>query len=101
MTISAVLFRVVSVEYRLDPVTGWYIWASGTTFVLVGILIFLDREQRANGLLLVVYGILLPPPATLVTAILIWAIFFMALNESIRWTELPVVLLRFTPTEAL
>jgi hypothetical protein len=63
MTISAVLFRVVSVEYRLDPVTGWYIWASGTTFVLVGILIFLDREQRANGLLLVVYGILhqLPP----------------------------------------
>jgi hypothetical protein len=58
----------------------------------------LDREQRANGgLLLVVYGILhqLPPPAALLPAIPIWAIFFMALNESLRWILLPVVLLRF------
>ena len=97
VAISWALFRIVSVEYRIDPITGWYIWASGTTFVLVGTLIFLDREQRANGLLLVVYGILhqLPPPAELFPAVPIWAIFFMALNASLRWILLPVVLLRF------
>jgi hypothetical protein len=97
VTISAVLFRIVSVEYARDPVTGWYIWASGTAFVLVGILIFLDREQRANGLLLIVFGILdqLSPPPALLPSIPIWAIFSMALNESLRWIVLPVVLLRF------
>ena len=71
VTISAVLFRIVSVEYRLDPVTGWYVWASGTAFVLFGTLIFLDREQRANGLLLVVFGILcqLPWPTSWISCL--------------------------------
>jgi hypothetical protein len=36
VAISAVLLRIVSVEYWRDPVTGWYIWASGTAFVLLG-----------------------------------------------------------------
>jgi hypothetical protein len=48
VTISAVLFRIVSVEYWRDPVTGWYIWASGTAFILFGTLIFQDREQVAS-----------------------------------------------------
>ena len=97
VTISAVLFRIVSVEYVRDPVTGWYIWASGTAFILVGTLIFLDREPRANGLLLIVFGILyqLSPPPTLLPSIPIWAIFSIALNESLRWIVLPVVVLFF------
>jgi hypothetical protein len=41
VAISGVLFRIVSVEFGADPVSGWYIWASGTAFVLVGTLIFL------------------------------------------------------------
>ncbi len=98
VTISATLFRIVSVEYRLDPVTGWYIWVSGTAFVLVGTLIFLDREQRANGLLLIVSGILfqLPRPGLLPSIpVYVWAIFLMALSEALRSIVLPVVLLRF------
>ena len=96
VTISAALFRIVSVEYRLDPVTGWYVWVSGTAFVLVGTLVFLDREQRANGLLLIVSGILfqLPRPG-LLPSIPVWAIFLMALSEALRPIVLPVVLLRF------
>ena len=96
VTISAVLFRIVSVEYVRDPVTGWYTWASGTAFVLVGVLIFLDREQRANGLLLIVFGILwqLPRPV-LLPSIPVWAIFLMALSYALRLIGLPVVLLRF------
>jgi hypothetical protein len=29
VAISGALFRIVSAEYRIDPMTGWYIWASG------------------------------------------------------------------------
>jgi class 3 adenylate cyclase len=96
VTISAVLFRIVSVEYRLDPVTGWYTWVSGTAFVLVGTLIFLDREQRANGLLLVVFGILwqLPTPS-IIGSVPVWAIFPIVLNDPLPLIVLSVVLLRF------
>jgi class 3 adenylate cyclase len=94
--ISAVLFRIVSVEYRVDPVTGWYIWVSGTAFVLVGTLIFLDREQRANGLLLVVFGILwqLPIPS-IIGSVPVWAIFPIVLNDPLPLIVLAVVMLRF------
>jgi class 3 adenylate cyclase len=94
--ISAVLFRIVSVEYRVDPVTGWYIWVSGTAFVLVGTLIFLDREQRANGLLLVVFGILwqLPIPS-IIGSVPVWAIFPIVLNDPLPLIVISVVLLRF------
>ena len=27
VTVSGVLFRIVSVEYVRDPVTGWFTWA--------------------------------------------------------------------------
>ncbi len=93
---SAVLFRIVSVEYRVDPVTGWYTWVSGTAFVLVGTLIFLDREQRANGLLLIVFGILwqLPMPS-IIGSVPVWAIFPIALNDPLPLIVLAVVLLRF------
>jgi hypothetical protein len=94
--ISAVFFRVVSVEYRFDPVTGWYVWVSGTAFVLVGTLVFLDREQRANGLLLVVFGILwqLPIP-NIIGSVPVWAIFPIVLNDPLPLIVLAVVLLRF------
>ena len=101
VTVSGVLFRVVSVEYWRDPVTGWFIWASGTVFVFFGTLIFLDREQRANGLLLVVFGILTQLPATgmftggLLPSVPVWAIFFITPNDPVSWIVLAVVLLRF------
>ena len=94
--ICAVLFRIVSVEYWRDPVTGWYIWASGTAFVLFGTLIFLDREQRANGLLLIVFGILEQGPWTdLMDSMPVWAIFLLELSSPLSWIVLAVVLLRF------
>jgi hypothetical protein len=98
VTISAVLFRVVSVVYRLDPVTGWYVWASGTAFVLVGTLIFLDHEQRLNGLLLIAFGILWQLP--LANPVLmdfkpVWAILLITLNDPLPLIVLCVVLLRF------
>jgi class 3 adenylate cyclase len=96
VTICAVLFRIVSVEYWRDPVTGWYIWASGTVFVLFGTLIFLDRDQRANGLLLIVFGILEQGPWTgLMDSMPIWAIFLLELSSPVPWIVLSVVLLRF------
>ena len=96
VTICAVLFRIVSVEYWRDPATGWYIWASGTAFVLFGTLIFLDREQRANGLLLIVFGILEQLPWTgLMDSIPVWAIFLLELSSPLPWVVLTVVLLRF------
>ena len=57
VTASAVLFRIVSVEYLRYPMTGWF---SGLAkrVRLLRTLIFLDRDQRANGLLLVAFGIL-------------------------------------------
>jgi len=98
VTISAVLFRVVSVVYRLDPVTGWYVWASGTAFVLVGTLIFLDHEQRLNGLLLIAFGILWQLPfanPVLMDFKPVWAILLITLNDSLPLIVLCVVLLRF------
>ena len=96
VTICAVLFRIVSVEYWRDPVTGWYIWVSGTAFVLFGTLIFLDREQRANGLLLIVFGILEQGPWTgLMDSMPVWAIFLLELSSPVPWIVLSVVLLRF------
>ena len=102
-TISAVLLRIVLLEYWFDPATGWLIWANGTAFVFFGTLILLDREQRANGVLLVVFGILgqLPFPELLPTLparlgfVPVWAIFFIALNSSLPSIVLAVVLLRF------
>ena len=96
VAISAVLLRIVSAEYWRDPVTGWYIWASGTAFVLFGTLIWLDREQRANGLLLIVFGILEQLPWTgLMDLIPVWAIFLLELSTPLPWIVLAVVLLRF------
>ena len=98
MTISAVLFRLVSVVYRLDPVTGWYVWASGTAFVLFGTLIFLDRDQRANGLLFVAFGILWQLPfasPVMMDFNPVWAIFLFAFNDPLPLIVLSVVLLRF------
>ena len=98
MTISAVLFRVVSVVYRLDPVTGWYVWASGTAFVLVGTLIFLDHEQRLNGLLLIAFGILWQLPfanPVLMDFKPVWAILLITLSDPLPLIVLCVVLLRF------
>ena len=101
VTVSGVLFRIVSMEYLRDPVTGWFTWASGTVFVFFGTLIFLDRKQRANGLLLVVFGILgqLPSPLIflggLVPSVPVWAIFFITLNDPVSRIVLAVVLLRF------
>ena len=86
-------------EYLRDPVTGWFTWASGTAFVFFGTLIFLDREQRANGLLLVVFGILwqlpwlLPAGEGVIDFAPIWAIFLLELNLPL--IVLSVVLLRF------
>ena len=56
VAVSAVFFRIVPVEYWRDPTTGWYVWVSGTAFVFFGTLIFLDRDQRANGLLSLLMG---------------------------------------------
>jgi class 3 adenylate cyclase len=101
VTVSGVLFRIVSMEYWRDPVTGWFTWASGTVFVFFGTLIFLDREQRANGLLLVVFGILGQLPSSghflggLVPSVPVWAIFFITLTEPVSSIVLAVVLLRF------
>ena len=67
--------------------------------MLFGTLIFLDREQRANGLLLVVFGILwqLPWVGPAGTGVMefapVWAIFPIELN--ISPILLSVVLLRF------
>ena len=99
VTVSGILFRIVSVEYVRYPVTGWFFWASGTAFVCFGTLIFLDREQRANGLLLVAFGILwqLPwvgPAGTgVIDFVPVWAIFPLELN--IPLIVVSVVLLRF------
>ena len=83
-------------EYWRDPVTGWYIWASGTVFVFFGTLIFLDRDQRANGLLLIVFGILEQGPWTgLMDSMPVWAIFLLELSSPVPWIVLAVVLLRF------
>jgi class 3 adenylate cyclase len=100
VTVSVVFFRIVPVEYWRDPVTGWYVWASGTAFVGFGTLIFLDRDQRANGLLLIAFGILqqLPwPPimAFMPGAFDFWAIFLIQLNYPLPLIVLAVVLLRF------
>jgi class 3 adenylate cyclase len=84
------------VEYLLDPITGWYVWASGTVFVLFGNLIFLDLDQRVNGLLLIAFGVLntLPFPG-LMHFIPVWAILFIELNGPLPGIVLAVVLLRF------
>jgi hypothetical protein len=101
VTVSGVLLRVVSVEYFRQPVSGWFTWASGTVFVFFGTLIFLDREQRANGLLLVGFGILIQLPFTgmflggLLPSVPVWAIFFITLNDLLPSIVLAVVLLRF------
>jgi hypothetical protein len=101
VTVSGVLYRIVSAEYLRDPVTGWYAWASGTVFVFFGTLIFLDREQRANGLLLVVFGILGQLPSSgmftggLLPSVPVWAIFFITLTVPVSSIVLAVVLLRF------
>lgn len=95
-TVSWVLFQVASLEYWRDPLTGWFTWAAGTAFVLFGTLIFLDREQRANGLLLIVFGILQQLPWWgLLPSTPLWAIFFVALNDPLPSIVLAVVLLRF------
>ena len=98
VTVSAVLFRIVSVEYLRYPVTGWFFWASGTAFVCFGTLIFLDRDQRANGLLLVAFGILWqlpwwPAGSGVIDFVPVWAIFPLELN--IPLIVVSVVLLRF------
>ena len=85
-------------EYRLDPVSGWYVWLSGTAFCPFGILIFLDRDQRANSLLFVAFGILWQLP--LASPVMMdfkpaWAIFLIALNDPLPLIVLSVVLLRF------
>jgi class 3 adenylate cyclase len=101
VTVSGVLFRIVSMEFLRAPVTGWFTWASGTVFVFFGTLIFLDRKQRANGLLLVVFGILGQLPSTgiflggLLPSVPVWAIFFITLNDPVSRIVLAVVLLRF------
>jgi class 3 adenylate cyclase len=99
VTVSAVLFRIVSVEYVRYPLTGWFFWASGTAFVCFGTLIFLDRDQRANGLLLVAFGILWqlpwvePAGSGVIDFVPVWAIFPLQLN--IPLIVVSVVLLRF------
>jgi class 3 adenylate cyclase len=98
VAVSAVFLQIVPVEYWRDPVTGWYIWASGTAFVFFGTLIFLDRDQRSNGLLLVAFGILSQLPWPPIMAFMpgtfdIWAIILVQLNPSV--IVLAVVLLRF------
>ena len=100
VTVSVVFFRIVPVEYWRDPVTGWYVWASGTAFVFFGTLIFLDRDQRANGLLLVAFGILSQLPWPPIMAFMpgtfdIWAIFIIQLNYPLPSIVLAIVLLRF------
>jgi hypothetical protein len=94
--VNGILFRIVSVEYFPDPVTGWYIWTSGSLFVFFGTLIFLDRDQRVNGLLLTAVGILnqLPWP-NLLQFIPVWAIFLIELNNFLPVLMLALVLLRF------
>jgi class 3 adenylate cyclase len=99
VTVSGILFRIVSVEYLRYPVTGWFFWASGTAFVCFGTLIFLDRDQRANGLLLVAFGILWqlpwvgPAGSGVIDFVPVWAIFPLELN--IPSIVVSVVLLRF------
>jgi hypothetical protein len=98
--VSAVFFRIVPMEYWRDPVTGWYVWASGTAFVFFGTLIFLDRDQRANGLQLITFGILQYLPWPPIMAFMpgtfdIWAIFLIQLNYPLPLIVLAVVLLRF------
>jgi class 3 adenylate cyclase len=88
------------VEYWRDPVIGWYVWASGTAFVFFGTLIFLDRDQRANGLLLIAFGILHQLPWPPIMAFMpgtfdIWAIFLIQLNYPLPFIVLAAVLLRF------
>jgi class 3 adenylate cyclase len=100
VTVSVVFLRIVPVEYWRDPVTGWYVWASGTAFVGFGTLIFLDRDQRANGLLLTAFGILLQLPWPPIMAFMpgtfdVWAIFLIQLNYPLPWILLAVILLRF------
>ena len=71
---------------------------ASTAFVpfLFGTLIFLDREQRANGLLLIVFGILEQGPWTgLMDSMPVWAIFLVELSNPLPWIVLAVVLLRF------
>ena len=86
-------------EYVRYPVTGWFFWASGTAFVCFGTLIFLDRDQRANGLLLVAFGILWqlpwlrPAGSGVIGFVPVWAIFPLELN--IPLIVVSVVLLRF------
>ena len=98
--LSAVFIRIVLVEYWRDPVTGWYVWACGTAFVCFGTLIFLDRDQRANGLLLTAVGFLqwLPwPPimAFMPGTFNFWMIVLIRLNYPLPFIVLSVVLLRF------
>jgi class 3 adenylate cyclase len=98
--VSLVFFRIVPVEYWRDPVIGWYVWASGTAFVFFGTLIFLDRDQRANGLLLIAFGILQQLPWPPIMAFMpvrfdIWAILLIQLNYPLPFIVLAAVLLRF------
>jgi class 3 adenylate cyclase len=100
VAVSAVFFRIVPVEYWRDPVTGWFVWANGTAFVFFGTLIFLDRDQRSNGLLLVALGILNQLPWPPIMAFMpgtfdIWAIILVQLNYPLPVIVLAVVLLRF------
>jgi class 3 adenylate cyclase len=100
VTVSVGFFQIVPVEYWRDPVTGWYVWASGTAFVLFGTLIFLDRDQRANGLLLIAFGILQQLPWPPIMAFMpgtfdVWAIFLIQLNYPLPLIVLALVLLRF------
>jgi class 3 adenylate cyclase len=100
VTVSVVFFQIVPVEYWREPVTGRYVWASGTAFVGFGTLIFLDRDQRANGLLLIAFGILTQLPVPPIMAFMpgtfdIWAIFLIHLNYILPVIVLALVLLRF------
>jgi class 3 adenylate cyclase len=100
VAVSAVFFQIVPVEYWRDPVTGWYIWANGTAFVFFGTLIFLDRDQRSNGLLLVAIGILNQLPWPPIMAFMpgtfdIWAIILIQVNYPLPLIVLAMVLLRF------
>ena len=100
VAVSAVFFRIVPVEYWRDPVTGWYVWACGTAFVCFGTLIFFDRDQRTNGLLLIAFGILTQLPWPPIMAFMpgtfdVWAIFLIQLNYPLPLIVLAMVLLRF------
>jgi class 3 adenylate cyclase len=97
VALSGILFQIVSLEYRVDPVTGWFVWVSGTASVFFGTLIFLDRDQRVNGLLLMAVGVLnqLPTSNLLLSFMPVWAIFLMELNNFLPVLVLTLVLLRF------